>query len=55
MSDAFNHLLPSKDYKLPNNIILIGCYHPSPRNVNTKRITLRRMTSLFLKAKNLSL
>ena len=20
MSDAFNHLLPSKDYKIPNNI-----------------------------------
>ncbi len=34
-------------YKLPNNIILIGCYHPSPRNVNTGRINEKKMTNLF--------
>jgi len=27
-------------YKLPNNILLVGCYHPSPRNVNTGRIII---------------
>jgi len=32
---------------LPNNIQLIGCYHPSPRNVNTGRIDEKKMTSLF--------
>ena len=36
-------------YKLPNNIFLVGCYHPSPRNVNTGRINEKKMTSLFKK------
>ena len=36
-----------KSYKLPNNILLVGCYHPSPRNVNTGRINEKKMTSLF--------
>ena len=40
-----------KNYKLPDGKILFGCYHPSPRNVNTKRINRRKMTSFFLKAK----
>jgi len=35
--------------KLPNNKILIGCYHPSPRNVNTGRINEKKMTYLFKK------
>ena len=34
-------------YKLPNNITLVGCYHPSPRNVNTGRINEKKMTDLF--------
>ena len=34
-------------YKLPNNIMLVGCYHPSPRNVNTGRINEKKMTNLF--------
>jgi uracil-DNA glycosylase family 4 len=38
-----------KIYKLPNNILLVGCYHPSPRNVNTGRINEKKMTSLFKK------
>ena len=42
-----------KYYKLPDNKILIGCYHPSPRNVNTKRINLNKMLNLFNKAKKL--
>jgi len=37
-------------YKLPNKIKLLGCYHPSPRNVNTGRINLNKMTNLFKKA-----
>ncbi len=36
-------------YKLPNNILLVGCYHPSPRNVNTGRINEKKMTDLFKK------
>ena len=36
-------------YNLPNNIFLVGCYHPSPRNVNTGRINEKKMTSLFKK------
>tara|TARA_B100001250_G_scaffold304858_1_gene266778 strand:- start:13 stop:687 length:675 start_codon:yes stop_codon:yes gene_type:complete len=37
----------NKVYNLPNNILLIGCYHPSPRNVNTGRINEKKMTDLF--------
>ena len=39
-------------YKI-NDIILLGCYHPSPRNVNTKRINEKMMIDLFNKAKKL--
>ena len=39
----------NKLYKLPNNIFLVGCYHPSPRNVNTGRINEKKMTGLFKK------
>ena len=38
-----------KIFKVPNNVLLIGCYHPSPRNVNTGRINEKKMTSLFKK------
>jgi len=40
-------------YQLPDNKILIGCYHPSPRNVNTKRINLDKMVKLFNDAKKI--
>ncbi len=43
----------SKFYQLPNNILLIGSYHPSPRNVNTGRINVSKMTSLFKKIKKI--
>ena len=39
---------------LPNGIIVIPSYHPSPRNVNTKLITNKMMVSLFKKAKKLA-
>ena len=39
----------SKFYQLPNDILLIGSYPPSPRNVNTGRININKMTSLFKK------
>jgi uracil-DNA glycosylase family 4 len=41
-------------YFMPNNITLISCYHPSPRNVNTKLISEKMMVNLFKKAKKLS-
>jgi len=47
----FSH---GKKFTLPDGKILMSCYHPSPRNVNTKRINLAMMTNLFNKAKNLS-
>jgi uracil-DNA glycosylase len=34
-------------YILPDGKILISCYHPSPRNVNTKVIDTQKMTKLF--------
>ena len=36
-------------YKLPNKVYLIGSYHPSPRNVNTGKLTFEMMTKLFSK------
>ena len=38
-----------KTYKVPGNVLLVGCYHPSPRNVNTGKINKKKMTNLFLK------
>jgi len=43
-----------KVYKLPGNIFLVGCYHPSPRNVNTGRINEKKMTKLFRKVLKLA-
>ena len=43
-----------KKYVLPDNRILIACYHPSPRNVNTKILTLPMINQLFKKAKIIS-
>ena len=43
-----------KKYLLPVNKILIACYHPSPRNVNTKVVTHAMINSLFKKAIKIS-
>ncbi len=43
-----------KIFKLENGISLVGCYHPSPRNVNTGRINENKMVSLFKKIKKLN-
>tara|TARA_B100001778_G_C18472415_1_gene576440 strand:+ start:243 stop:923 length:681 start_codon:yes stop_codon:yes gene_type:complete len=43
-----------KKILLPNGIIIIPSYHPSPRNVNTKLITNKMMVSLLKKAKKLA-
>ena len=40
-----------KVFKLENGVSLVGCYHPSPRNVNTGRINEKKMVSLFNKIK----
>jgi len=40
-------------YELPDKKILIGSYHPSPRNVNTKRINLNKMIKLLESAKKI--
>ena len=39
-------------YELPSGIVLYGAYHPSPRNVNTKRITFDMMVKFLKKLKN---
>ena len=38
-----------KIFNLYKDILLVACYHPSPRNVNTGRITEKKMTNLFKK------
>jgi len=40
-------------YELPDKKILVGCYHPSPRNVNTGRINVKKMVSLFKNVKKM--
>ena len=41
-------------YSLPDNKTLIACYHPSPRNVNTKVVTSEMINKLFRKAKKIA-
>ncbi len=41
-------------HSLPDGKILVGCYHPSPRNVNTGRIDYNKMVNLFKKVKKIS-
>ena len=48
---VFKH---GKIYKLPNGLIILPSYHPSPRNVNTKLISSKMIINLFIKAKKLS-
>jgi len=47
---TFKH---GKKYVLPDGKILIGSYHPSPRNVNTKKVTMNMMKNLFFKVKKI--
>ena len=48
---SFKH---GASYILPDNIVLVPSYHPSPRNVNTKLVSQKMMVALFRKAKKLS-
>ena len=48
------HFKHGKTYILPDNVILMPSYHPSPRNVNTKLVSQKMMIDLFRKAKKLS-
>jgi len=43
-----------KSQSLPNGLIILSSYHPSPRNVNTKLISNKMMVDLFKKAKQLA-
>ena len=47
---VFKH---GKKLNLLDGRVLIPCYHPSPRNVNTKIININMMTNLFIKAKQI--
>ena len=39
---------------LPNGLLILSSYHPSPRNVNTKLISIKMMVNLLKKAKKLA-
>ena len=41
----------NKTHELPNGLIILSSYHPSPRNVNTKLNSEKMMIKLFEKAK----
>ena len=57
-----NFPIKNKDYvfshgckfKLPDNKVLVGCYHPSPRNVNTGRIDAQKMVLLLEEVKKIA-
>ena len=38
----------------PETPIIIACYHPSPRNTNTGKLSMRQLTETLQTAKNLS-
>ena len=56
-----DYVIKNKDYifshgckfKLPDKKILIGSYHPSPRNVNTGRINVNKMFNLLKNIKKM--
>ena len=41
-------------FKLPDKKILVGSYHPSPRNVNTGRINIKKMINLLNEVKKIT-
>ena len=43
-----------KKYLLTDNKVLIACYHPSPRNVNTKIVNTVMINQLLRKAKKIA-
>ncbi len=43
---VFSH---GNQYKINEKLDLFACYHPSPRNVNTKRIDEKKMNEVFKK------
>ena len=43
-----------KTQLLPNGLIILSSYHPSPRNVNTKLVSNEMMVNIFKKAKKLA-
>ena len=57
-----DHVIKNRDYVfkhggkyiLPDKKILIGSYHPSPRNVNTGRINVKKMVTLLKKIKKIN-
>ena len=42
-----------KEFLLPDNKVLVGSYHPSPRNVNTGRIDKNKMIRLLKKVEKI--
>ena len=40
----FGHRLA---HTLPDGVVIIGCYHPSRQNTNTKKLTPRMMDEVF--------
>jgi len=44
----------NKKFLLPDGKILMACYHPSPRNVNTKILTSKMVNQLLRKAKKIA-
>jgi uracil-DNA glycosylase family 4 len=45
---AFGH---GAAYRLPNGLMLIGCYHPSRQNTNTGKLTARMMDDVLRTAR----
>lgn len=48
---TFSH---GAEYKLPNGLVLLGCYHPSLRNTNTGKLNRPMFARVFVRAMKLA-
>ncbi len=48
---SFGH---GAEYRLPNGLTLLGCYHPSLRNTNTGRLDAAMFARVFVRARELA-
>ena len=52
LKKSINQFSHGKVISLSTGLRLVGCYHPSPRNVNTKRINEFMMLEILKKLKD---
>ena len=53
MNKSKAKFIHGEEYITETNQRIVACYHPSPRNVNTKRIDEKGMVDLLMKIHDL--